>query len=615
VTASDDCANFSLGAAADGEAAVAMKSIVAVLAATVLALAAASTHAADPRKTLRVAIPVAENGFDPQAVYDSYSFEVCHAIFDPLYTYDYFARPVRLVPNTADGMPQITDGGRTFTVKVRPGIYFADDPAFKGKKRELVAEDYVYSIKRIFDPKVRSYWLYLFDRRLVGLDEVLERARKADRFDYDAKIEGLQALDRYTLRIRFNTPYYSFQHWLSYDGLAAVAREVVEAHKDASNRIMEHPVGTGPYRLKDWVRGQKIVLEANPDYRDETYPVPGAGSETSDVGIARANAGKKLPIVGRVEISVIEEDSPRLLSFDSGALDYLELRRSLAANVLAKDVLLPAYAKRGVVLHRQVEPSISFTFFNLDDPVVGGYTPEKIALRRAIALGYNRQAEIDVLRHGQGKLASQLVPPGIPGHDPAFPAKNRYDPVAARALLDRFGYKDRDADGYRETPDGRELTITKASTPDASDRNENELWKKNMDAIGIRIAFFTQKWPELNKMSEAGQLQMWGLSWISSVPDPEPFSTPLYSKTIGTSNDAHFRLPAYDQAYEAALLLPDGPERTALYRKMTELVLNYTPWLLGVNAYANVIAQPWLKGYKQNPFFRHQWKYYDVARP
>ena len=592
-----------------------MKSIVAVLAATVLALAAASTHAADTRKTLHVAIPVAENGFDPQAVYDSYSFDVCHAIFDPLYTYDYFARPVRLVPNTADGMPQITDGGRTFTVKVRPGIYFADDPAFKGKKRELVAEDYVYSIKRIFDPKVRSYWLYLFDRRLVGLDEVLERARKADRFDYDAKIEGLQALDRYTLRIRFSTPYYSFQHWLTYDGLAAVAREVVEANKDPSNRVMEHPVGTGPYRLKDWVRGQKIVLEANPGYRDETYPVPGAGSETSDGGIARANAGKKLPIVGRVEISVIEEDSPRLLSFDSGALDYLELRRSLAANVLAKDVLLPAYAKRGVVLHRQVEPSISFTFFNLDDPVVGGYTPEKIALRRAIALGYNRQAEIDVLRHGQGKLASQLVPPGIPGHDPAFSAKNRYDPVAARALLDRFGYKDRNGDGYRETPEGRELTITKASTPDASDRNENELWKKNMDAIGIRIAFFTQKWPELNKMSEAGQLQMWGLSWISSVPDPEPFSTPLYSKTIGTSNDAHFRLPAYDQAYEAALLLPDGPERTALYRKMTELVLNYTPWLLGVNAYANVIAQPWLKGYKQNPFFRHQWKYYDVARP
>jgi ABC-type transport system substrate-binding protein len=579
-----------------------------------LVLPFAASHAADMSKTLRVAFAVAENGFDPQAIYDSYSFEVCHAIFDPLYTYDYFARPVRLAPNTADGLPQISDGGRTFTIKVRPGIYFADDPAFKGKKRELVAEDYVYTIKRIFDPKVRSYWLYIFDRRLVGLDEVLERARKTETFDYDQKIEGVQAIDRYTLRIRFKTPYYSFQYWLSYDGLAAVAREVVEAYKDASNRVMDHPVGTGPYRLKDWIRGQKIVLEANPDYRDEKYPSAPADGDKRDAAIARDSAGKKLPIVGRVEISIIEEAMPRLLSFDSGRLDYMELPASIADNVLAKDALLPAYAKRGVVLHRQIEPSLSFTFFNLDDPVVGGYTPEKIALRRAIIMGYDRQADIDLIRHGQARLASQLVPPGIPGHDPKLVPKNAYDPAAARALLERFGYKDRDGDGYRETPDGKQLTITKASTPDAVDRTENELWKKSMDAIGIRINFFTQKWPELNKMSEAGQLQMWGLSWITSVPDGEPFTNPLYSKTIGTANDAHFRLPAYDEAYEAALLLPDGAERTALYRRMTELVLNYAPWMLGRNAYANALAQPWLKGYKQNPFFRHQWKFYDVAR-
>jgi ABC-type transport system substrate-binding protein len=573
-------------------------------------------RAADMAKTVHVAFAVAENGFDPQAVYDSYSFYICHAIFDPLYTYDYFARPVRLVPNTADGPPRITDGGRSFTVKVRPGIYFADDPVFKGKRRELVAQDYVYTIKRIFDPKVRSYWLYIFDHRLVGLDETLERARKDGRLDYDAKIEGLQALDRYTLRIRFKEPYYAFQYWLSYDGLAAVTREVVEAYKDDSNRVMEHPVGTGPYRLKEWTRGQKIVLEANPGFRDETYPVPGAGSEPGDAAIAKPNAGKKLPIVGRVEVSIIEEALPRLLSFNSGQLDYLQLPSSIADNVLLADGRLrPEYVKRDVVLHRQTEPSLSFTFFNMDDPVVGGYTPEKIALRRAMAMGYDRQREIDVLRHGQGLLASQLVPPGVPGHDPGLTVKNAYDPAAARALLDKFGYKDRDGDGYRETPDGKQLTITKASTPEAVDRTENELWRKSMDAIGIRIVFFTQKWPELNKMSEAGQLQMWGLSWISAVPDPEPFSTPLYSKTVGTSNDARFRLLAFDQAYEAALLLPDGPERTALYRRMTELVRNYTPWLLGMNAYANVLAQRRLEGYKQNPFLQHQWKYYDVARP
>ena len=135
-----------------------------------------------------------------------------------------------------------------------------------------------------------------------------------------------------------------------------------------------------------------------------------------------------------------------------------------------------------------------------------------------------------------------------------------------------------------------------------------------MDAIGIRIVFFTQKWPELNKMSEAGQLQMWGLSWISSSPDGDAFASPLYSKNIGTSNDARFRLPAFDRAYEASLNLPDGPARTALFRSMSEAVLNYAPWMMDLNAYVSVLAQPWLKGYKQNPFQRNQWKYYDVDK-
>ncbi len=221
---------------------------IAVFAACAAAFAPMTT-AADMNKTLRVEFRVAESGFDPQAFSDNYSSMVVDAIFDPLYTYDYFARPVKLVPRTADGLPQITDNGRTYTLKVRPGIYFADDPAFKGKKRELVAEDYVYTIKRMFDPKIRSYWVYLFENHLVGLDAPLARARKTGTFDYDEKIEGVQALDRYTLRVRFKEPDWNFQHWLTTAQFAAVAREVVDAYKDGTNRVMEHPVGTGAYRL------------------------------------------------------------------------------------------------------------------------------------------------------------------------------------------------------------------------------------------------------------------------------------------------------------------------------------------------------------------------------
>lgn len=578
-----------------------------------VAVLATGAGGADPAKTLRVAFPVAETGLDPQAIGDDYSFYLCNAIFDPLYTWDYFARPAKLVPNTADGMPQISDGGRTYRIKVKPGIRFAADPVFGGKPRELTADDYVYSIKRIFDPKVRSYWLYLFENHLTGLAPALADARRTGRFDYDRPIEGLKALDRHTLEIRFDQPDFVFANWLAYIALAAVAREVVEAKRDASNRVMDYPVGTGAYRLESWTRGQRVVLAANPDFRAVTWPAPPGGDEAA-AATARGLTGRLLPLVPRVEISIIEESEPRLLTFESGALDFVELPPSLADNVLQDGALRPAYRQRGITLHRQIEPSVSFTFFNMDDPVVGGYSREKLALRRAIAMGYDRDAAIRLLAHGQAVAATQPVPPGLSGHDPALPLRDRYDPATARALLDRFGYLDRDGDGYRELPDGQPLTLVKGSTTSNSGRAADELWKKSMDALGLRLRFVKNKWPELNKMAEAGQLPMWGLGWTSSIPDGDTFYSLHYSRNIGTSNDARLRLPEYDRIYERARTLPDGPERNALYRQLTEIVLVYTPWILGDYPYSNVLVQPWVRGFRQHPLQRHQWMYYDVDR-
>ena len=578
----------------------------------VIALAVTpATLGADAPRTLHAAFPVAETGFDPQAIGDTYSDAVCLGIFDPLYRYDYFARPVVLEPNTADGMPEITDGGRTYTIKVKRGIFFAADPAFNGKKRELTAQDYVYSIKRVFDPKVRSYWLYIFEQTLVGLEGPLERARKSGKFDYDEKIEGLQALDRYTLRIRFKQPDYVFTWWLTTSSFAAVAREVVEKYQDDSHRVMENPVGTGPYKLKSWTRGQRIVLEANPDYRNETYPPP--GRDPGDAAIAKGLTGRKLPLTGTIDIAIIEEAQPRLLSFDRGLLDYVSVPATLSPTVLDGEKLAPAFAKRNVVLHRQIEPSLAFFFFNMDDPLVGGYEPAKIALRRAVALGYDREGAIRQLAKGQAIVADQPVPPGLYGNDPAIGIKVPYDPAAARALLDRFGYKDRDGDGYRETPDGKALTLQKGSTTDAEARSADELWKRNMDAIGIRITFVKNKWPELNKMTEAGQMMMWGLGWISGIPDGDPFYSYLVSRNIGTSNDARLRLPEYDRLYDQARALPDGPARNAIYRKLNEIIANYAPWIVADYPYRNDLTQPWLRGFKANAFQRWQWAYYDAA--
>jgi ABC-type transport system substrate-binding protein len=480
-------------------------------------------------------------------------------------------------------------------------------------RRELTAQDYVYSIKRIFDPKVRSVTLFVFEHQLVGLDEALATARRTNQFDYDAPIAGLEALDRYTLRVKFRNPYFVFQHWLTTVPLAAVAREVVTAHPDETHRVTEHPVGTGAYRLGEWKRAQRIVLEANPGYRKELFPTPGPGSEPVDVTIARGLAGRRLPLVPRVEIDIVEESQPRLLLFDTGKLDYVELPASIAGLVLDKDKLKPAYAQRHIALHRYTEPSLSYTYFNMDDAAVGGFAPDKIALRRAIALGYDRSSAVRILRSGQGMPAAQLPPPGFAGYDATIPAVDAYDPIAARALLDKFGYRDRDGDGYREAPDGKPFTLVQASTTGTAARASDELWKRNMDAIGLRMSFLKNSWPELNRMAEASQLMMWGLGTVASIPDADTFYSSLYSGNIGAGNYARFKYAEYDRLYEESRTLADERARIALFRRMNDVIHAYAPWIVGEHSYGNVLAQPWLKGFKSDPLLRYQWKFYDVA--
>src|SRR5437660_6158508 len=280
--------------------------------------AAASAAAADPSKVLRVSFPTQETGFDPVRVSDLYSNTVNEAIFDRLLTYDYLARPAKLVPLAAESLPQITDNGRTYTFRIKKGIYFTPDPAFKGKKRELTAEDYAYSIKRFFDPRNRSPYAFLFEGKIVGLDEASARARKAGRFDYDAKVPGLEVPDRYTLRIHLKEIDYGLSHILAFALSGAVAREVIEFYGEDTNA---HPVGSGPYRLRQYTRSSKILLEANPGYRVKIWDFQ-PGDDPLDREISAQMKGKSLPAIGNVEISIMEETQSRWLAFEKGETDH-----------------------------------------------------------------------------------------------------------------------------------------------------------------------------------------------------------------------------------------------------------------------------------------------------
>jgi ABC-type transport system substrate-binding protein len=566
-----------------------------------------------PVKVLRYPFPIAETNFDPAQITDLYSRTVAGSIFDAPLEYEYLARPVRLRPNTAAAMPEVADNFRSFTLRLKPGTYFDDDPAFGGKKRELTAADYVYSIKRHYDPRWKSGNLYLLESaRILGLSELRKRSIEQKKpFEYDTEVEGLRALDRYTLRIKLAEPGPRFLHNLATGAFTgALAREVVEAYGD---KVGEHPVGTGPFRLAQWKRSSRMLLERNPNYREALYDEHPPAGDAQLAAMADKFKGRRLPMIDRVQISVIEEQQPRWLSFLNEEQDLIENLPAEFANIaIPNNRLAPNLHKRGIGMFRYARADVALSYFGMEHPVVGGYTPDKVALRRAIALAVDLDREILLVRRNQAVPAQSIVGPGTWGFDPAFKSEmSEFNLARAKALLDMHGYIDQDGDGWRDLPDGKPLRLEYATSPDQQSRQLTELWKRNMDALGLRIEFKVAKWPENLKASRAGKLMMWGVGWSASEPDAQNFLELAYGPNKGQANHARFDLAAYNRLYERQRVLPDGPERQALIDEAKKLTVAYMPYKVHVHRIWTDLWHPWVSGYYRNGFAPF-WKYVDI---
>jgi ABC-type transport system substrate-binding protein len=553
-------------------------------------------------KTLHLFLSTSETGLDPAVASDIASLSLLENLFDPLLRYDYLARPVKLRENTAVAMPAVSADGLVYTFKIRPAIYFTPDPAFRGQRRELTAADYVYSLTRLYDPAIKSPWLSLFEGKLAG-DSAWKNS-----FSYAKPIPGLAAPDRFTLRITLSAPDTNFLFYLATPATGVVAREVVEAYP---NQVGNHPVGTGPFMMGEWKRSDKITLLANPA-STAVFPNSQAGT-AADQAIANNLAGKRLPLADRVEVKIAEEFQGRMLGFLNGEYDYLEqVPESMTDMVIADGKLKPALAARGVTLARFPVMQTYYMWMNMEDPVLGGYSKDRIALRRAISLAYNSMEDIALLKKGFAIKAQSPLPPNVLGYDPAYRSPVPYDPALANALLDTYGYRQRDADGFRRTPANTPLTLHMHSEATATGRLRDELWRKNLNAIGLRVDFVTDKKTEIIKASRLGKVQMFESNWIADFPDGDNFYQLLYGPNSGRANYARFNLPAYNSRYEQARALPDSARRNALYLQMNQLIHAYNPWVPLSHVISADLAQPWLKNYKRHPVEYTNWRYLDI---
>jgi ABC-type transport system substrate-binding protein len=579
-----------------------------------LGLAAAHPAAAQApgaEKVLRYSFPVAETGFDPAQINDLYSAAIIAHILEAPYEYDYLARPAKIIPNLAEALPDVSPDFKTFTFRLKRGIYFTDDPAFGGKPREVVAQDVVYSFKRFIDPKNKSPKFSGFlEEKILGLEELRKKAEAAGKFDYDTEIEGLKALDRYTVQFKLGESRPRFIYSLADPAtLGLVAREVVEKYGD---KIMEHPVGTGPFVLKSWKRSSQIVLARNPQFREKRFE--GEASDAQGRELLKQFKGRKLPMVDRVVVSIVEEPQPRWLAFLNNEHDFLErLPQNFVTHAIPNNKVAPNLAKRGIQMEQSPLSDFTIFYMSMTHPVTGGYTPEKVALRRAIGLAINNAEEVRLPRRGQAIVAQGFVMPNTTLYDPAYRSEmGTHDRAKAMALLDMFGYVDKDGDGWREMPDGKPLVLEYETLSRADYRELDEIVKKNLDAVGIRLLYKIGKWPEQLRASRAGKLMMWGYGNSATTPDSGSVLAFGYSKSAGQQNHARFKNDRFDELYTKQLVMPDGPERRAVINEAQRILIAYMPYKLKVHRIATDMWQPWVSGYKRHPFRRDFWQYVDI---
>lgn len=534
---------------------------------------------------------------------DVYSISIASQIFEPLYDYHYLKRPYEIIPLTAKGMPEISEDHLVYTIRIKKGIYFQDDPCFpEGKGRELKADDFVYAIKRIANIKFVSQRWVDWNGRVVGLDEFREFTKSFDKeldVDYSVEVEGLKALDDHTLQLKLVKPWPQLQWNLATVVTSPVAREAVEYY---DKEIMYHPVGTGPYKLKIWQQGFFIELERNEKWRTEVYPSEGEPTDLEQGYLA--DAGKPIPFTDRAVYRVIEEFQPAWLMFLRGELDVMQVFKDNFSQAVDPATLTATseMKDRGIRLIIYDDPSIFWVGFNMQDPTLGKNLP----LRKAISRAINRQAAVDLFFNGIHKIAYGYLPPGLEEYDPSIVHTDysKYDPDEARLLL-------REAEAIH----GSSIPSLTMAIPGTGnlDRQMGQFMQKYLADVGLDLKIEYMDWPTYLDGLNKGKLQMFFSGASPSIPDSLDMLLAFCSWNWGYGgNHFFYSNPEFDALFRQAEVMFPSPQRTAICRKLERIMLEDYPAAFINHRVAITIVHDWYRNAKPSAFSYNTLKYRSV---
>lgn len=550
-------------------------------------------------------------GMDPAGAQDLYSSTEIMRVFEGLLQYHPFKRPYVLEPLLADGMPTISKNGLVYTFKIKKGILFQDDAAFpEGKGREVKAKDFEYSFKRLADPKVQSTGWWLLDGRVKGLNEWHDKLVKANApANYDDVIEGLKAIDDYTLQIELKEAYPQLLYALAMPYAVVMAKEVVEKY---GVEIINHAVGTGPFVLETYKPNEILVYKKNPKYWEAVYPSEGEASDKA-AGLLE-DAGKRIPFVDGINVRIITEDQPRWLHFINGDIDTSgvpkdNFKQAVTALDPSKPVQLGNIAvsdelkKKGIELTTAVMMDFTYSAFNMESSEIPQFKDKRV--RQAISLAWDQSDAIQIFYNGMATPAQTPIPPGVNGYNPDY--KNPYrtgDLEKAKKLLADAGYPE--GKGFPEIPYD--------TTADATSRQFFEYNSKQVARIGLKLKMNANTWPSMLQRIQNRQAQVWGMAWSADYPDAENFLQLFYGPNAspGGMNSSYYKNKEFDALFAKARIMPDSPARTAMYKKLGIMVSEDVPMVLGLHRIGVGLRQPWIKNNKYDEFAFNRAKYLKI---
>jgi ABC-type transport system substrate-binding protein len=521
-----------------------------------------------PPTLYRHAMDGAPSNLDPARASNIYANFLVVNLYDTLFRYKYLARPYELEPNLAEGMPDISSDGLTYTIRIKRDVRFIDDESFPGGKgRRVTAGDFVYSIKRQFDPETRAQGAWLWQGKIVGLDEWGRNGS-----DYDSEIPGLRALDDHTIQIQLVEPFPQLTHTFTQGYSALVPQEAV-AHYGSG--LATHPVGSGPYRLERFDSAGAVLLR-NDDFRQEPFSLAAEGYDPSRqkrYGLESLE-GRVPPFTDRIEVEFVAEEASRWNAFISGELDFIKVPVTQFDHVLAgksPPELNESFSKR-YHFDASLESGFVRTDFNMDDQRIGhhpdpGQDERNRALRCAIVKAFDWKRRNEIFYYGIGQVFPGIIPPGAPEYDAGQDrsAVGR-DLEGARRLLAEHGW----------TPE----TLPDLEYGFPSNVTERQMFEQ-FRSFMADIAYPQEKIRPLTYATYGDyarayinrQVMLITSSWTMDYPDAQNTVQLFYGPNASPgANSANYDNPEFNQKYRASAAMQPSPARTEMYRRMSEQV-------------------------------------------